>query len=193
MILFFLTMFPISLMPGINMIYALNLGMSHGYARSLPALIAQTIGIALVSLACILGIAGLLITHPSALFVIKVLGGIYILYLGISLFRSNGKFEEKEQKIEKNLFTQGFVISTTNPKAWIFFAAIYPKFIDANQILGYYNFGLIGVMCLSEIIALSVYSLGGTILKNLLKTHLRYLEIFCAILMCVIGILMIFR
>ncbi|MDA3048088.1 LysE family translocator [Campylobacter sp. VBCF_05 NA6] len=193
MILFFLTMFPISLMPGINMIYALNLGMSHGYARSLPALIAQTIGIALVSLACILGIAGLFITHPSALFVIKVLGGIYILYLGISLFRSNGKFEEKEQKIEKNLFAQGFVISTTNPKAWIFFAAIYPKFIDTNQILGYYNFGLIGVMCLSEIIALSVYSLGGTILKNLLKTHLRYLEIFCAILMCVIGILMIFR
>ena len=61
-------MFPISLMPGINMIYALNLGMSHGYAHSLPALIAQTIVIALVSLACILCIAGLLITHPSALF-----------------------------------------------------------------------------------------------------------------------------
>jgi translocator protein, lysE family len=65
-------------MPGINMTYALNLGIARGYLRALPALLAQVLGVAAVALACIFGVAGILLAHPAALGAIKILGGAYI-------------------------------------------------------------------------------------------------------------------
>ena len=98
MLLFFLTIFPISLMPGINMTYALNLGIARGYLRALPALLAQVLGVAAVALACVFGVAGILLAHPAALSAIKILGGAYIFYLGVATFLARGNF--KLQKTE---------------------------------------------------------------------------------------------
>ena len=44
-----------------------------------------------------------------------------------------------------------------------------------------------------EFCSLSVYALGGAILKKFLQTHLRLLEIFTAVIICGIGVLMMFR
>lgn len=117
MLLFFLTIFPISLMPGINMTYALNLGIARGYLRALPALLAQVLGVAAVALACIFGVAGILLAHPAALSAIKILGGAYIFYLGVTTFLARGNFKLQKQKRSENIFFQGLVVAVSNPKA----------------------------------------------------------------------------
>lgn len=180
MLLFFLTIFPISLMPGINMTYALNLGIARGYLRALPALLAQ-----------VLGVAGILLAHPAALSAIKILGGAYIFYLGVATFLARGNFKLQKQKRSENIFLQGLLVAVSNPKAWIFFTALFPPFLDAGNLFGARTFALVATLCASESICLSIYGLGGAVLKNLLKTHLKYLEIFCSVLMCAIGLWMI--
>jgi translocator protein, lysE family len=101
MLLFFFTIFPISLMPGINMTYALNLSISRGYLRALPALLAQVLGVAAVALACIFGVAGILLAHPAALSAIKILGGAYIFYLGVATFLARGNFKLQNRSAAK--------------------------------------------------------------------------------------------
>ncbi len=83
------------------------------------------------------------------------------------------------------------MVAVSNPKAWIFFTALFPPFLDADNLLGARTFALVAILCVSESICLSIYALGGAVLKNLLKTHLKYLEIFCSVLMCAIGLWMI--
>jgi len=193
MLLFFFTIFPISLMPGINMTYALNLGIARGYLRALPALIAQVLGVAAVAIACIFGVAGILLAHPAALSAIKILGGAYIFYLGVATFLARGNFKLQKQKRSENIFLQGLVVAVSNPKAWIFFTALFPPFLDAGNLFGARTFALVAILCASESICLSIYALGGAILKKFLQTHLRLLEIFTAAIICVIGILMMLR
>ena len=101
MLLFFLTIFPISLMPGINMTYALNLGIARGYLKAMPALLAQVLGVTLVALACIFGVAGILLAHPAALSAIKILGGAYIFYLGVATFLARGNLSCKNKSAAK--------------------------------------------------------------------------------------------
>ena len=71
------------------------------------------------------------------------------------------------------------------------FTALFPPFLDADNLFGARTFALVATLCVSESICLSIYALGGAVLKNLLKTHLKYLEIFCSVLMCAIGLWMI--
>ena len=47
-LLFAVTFFPISLMPGINMTYAMSIGMSLGYVRALPMMAGQLTSLAFV-------------------------------------------------------------------------------------------------------------------------------------------------
>ncbi|WP_336613173.1 hypothetical protein [Campylobacter californiensis] len=48
-LLFVVTFFPISFMPGINMTLALSVGMSIGYMRAIPMILGQLVGVVLVS------------------------------------------------------------------------------------------------------------------------------------------------
>lgn len=190
-LLFAATFFPISFMPGINMTLALSIGMSVGYARSLPMILGQLVSVGLVAICCILGIAALASRFEFILYAVKICGGLYVLYLGVMLFFSRGKLSVKSYGgglSKLALFTQGALISVSNPKAWIFFSAILPPFLDKEEPLGAGMFGLVGVLLAIEFTCLSAYSLGGAALKRLLLNHLRALEIFTACLMCSVAV-----
>ncbi|MGJ7516182.1 LysE family translocator [Pseudomonas baetica] len=98
-------------------------------------------GISVHVLYTLLGVGALMHTTPWLLTVAKVIGGVYILYLGISLMRSKPKSviegEEEagvpsgEQTLLK-AFTTGFLTNATNPKATLFFLAIFTTLISAT-------------------------------------------------------------
>ena len=89
-------------------------------------------------------LAGVIVT-PWLLTVAKIIGGAYILYLGVSLLRSRpktvleGEKEEHEPPVEQTLlkaFTTGFLTNATNPKATLFFLAIFTTLISTSTPLG---------------------------------------------------------
>lgn len=190
-LLFAATFFPISFMPGINMTLALSIGVSVGYARALPMIFGQLLSVGIVAVCCVFGAATLMLRYEFLFTIIKICGAIYVIYLGAMLLFSRGKLSVKSYNgdMKKSmLFMQGAIISISNPKAWIFFAAILPPFLDKQDPFGGGTFLIIALLLAIEFICLSAYALGGAALKKLLLNHLRILEIFTAILMCFIGI-----
>ncbi|WP_095167595.1 LysE family translocator [Pseudomonas sp. Irchel 3H3] len=98
-------------------------------------------GISVHVLYTVLGVGALMHTTPWLLTVAKVLGGGYIVYLGVSLLRSKPKstldsepaatIAEAPQSLGK-AFTTGFLTNATNPKATLFFLAIFTTLISAT-------------------------------------------------------------
>ena len=92
------------------------------------------------------------------------------------------------------MFLNGTVVCISNPKAWIFLSALLPTFLDANDPFSLPRILSITVMLVFiEFCSLSLYALGGAILKKFLQTHLRLLEIFTAAIICAISVLMMPR
>lgn len=196
-LLFFITLAPISMMPGINMTYAMSVGMSFGYKHSFLVMAGQLFAIAFVSFSCMLGVGAVLHHFEYAFKVLNIIAGLYMLYLGVMLFF--GKGELSITKVlslpsKKQMFINGLIVSVSNPKAWIFFSALLPTFLDKDDPFSLTRMCVITAsLILIEFLALNIYALGGAMLKKFLQTHLRLLEICTAIIVCTIGVLLLFR
>lgn len=196
-LLFFITLAPISLMPGINMTYAMSVGMSFGYKHSFFVMAGQLLAIAFVSFSCMLGVGAVLHHFEYAFKVLNIIAGFYMLYLGVMLFFGKGELSitnVSNLPSKKQMFINGLIVSVSNPKAWIFFSALLPTFLDKDDPFSLTRMCVITVtLVFIEFLALNIYALGGAMLKKFLQTHLRLLEICTAIIVCTIGVLLLFR
>ena len=196
-LLFFVTIFPISMMPGINMTYAMSVGMSLGYKHSFFVMAGQLLAIAFVSFSCMLGVGAVLHHFEYAFKALNIIAGLYMLYLGVMLFFGKGELSitnVSNLPSKKQMFINGLIVSVSNPKAWIFFSALLPTFLDKDDPFSLARMCVITVtLVFIEFLALNIYALGGAMLKKFLQTHLRLLEICTAIIVCTIGVLLLFR
>ena len=196
-LLFFVTIFPISMMPGINMTYAMSVGMSFGYKHSFFVMAGQLLAIAFVSFSCMLGVGAVLHHFEYAFKALNIIAGLYMLYLGAMLFFGKGELSitnVSNLPSKKQMFINGLIVSVSNPKAWIFFSALLPTFLDKDAPFSLTRMCVITVtLVFIEFLALNIYALGGAMLKKFLQTHLRLLEICTAIIVCTIGVLLLFR
>ena len=169
------TFFFVSITPGMCMTLALSLGLRVGYLRTLWMMLGELIGIGLVSLAAALGVASIIDSDPWLFVMLKYAGGAYLLYLGISMWRSKGSLalsaHNDEQKSGSNvqLMLQGFVTAVANPKGWAFMISLLPPFIDSSQSLATQLASLVAVILIIEFVCMSIYSIGGKSLKHLLS------------------------
>ena len=196
-LLFFVTIFPISMMPGINMTYAMSVGMSLGYKHSFFVMAGQLLAIAFVSFSCMLGVGAVLHHFEYAFKALNIIAGLYMLYLGVMLFYGKGELsitKVSNLPSKKQMFINGFIVSVSNPKAWIFFSALLPTFLDKDDPFSITRMCIITAsLIFVEFLALNIYALGGAMLKKFLQTHLRLLEICTAVIVCAIGVLLLFR
>ena len=196
-LLFFITLAPISMMPGINMTDAMSVGMSFGYKQSFFVMAGQLLAITFVSFSCMLGVGAVLHHFEYAFKVLNIIAGLYMLYLGAMLFFGKGELSitnVSNLPSKKQMFINGLIVSVSNPKAWIFFSALLPTFLDKDDPFSLTRMCVITVtLVFIEFLALNIYALGGAMLKKFLQTHLRLLEICTAIIVCTIGVLLLFR
>ncbi|MBE9863049.1 LysE family translocator [Campylobacter concisus] len=196
-LLFFITLAPISMMPGINMTYAMSVGMSFGYKHSFFVMAGQLLAIAFVSFSCMLGVGAVLHHFDYAFKALNIIAGLYMLYLGVMLFFGKGELSitnVSNLPSKKQMFINGLIVSVSNPKAWIFFSALLPTFLDKDEPFSLTRMCVITAsLIFVEFLALNIYALGGAMLKKFLQTHLRLLEICTAIIVCTIGVLLLFR
>ena len=196
-LLFFITLAPISMMPGINMTYAMSVGMSFGYKHSFFVMAGQLLALAFVSFSCMLGVGAVLHHFEYAFKALNIIAGLYMLYLGVMLFFGKGELsitKVSNLPSKKQMFINGLIVSVSNPKAWIFFSALLPTFLDKDDPFSLTRMCVITVtLVFIEFLALNIYALGGAMLKKFLQMHLRLLEICTAIIVCTIGVLLLFR
>lgn len=124
----------LSLTPGPNSLLALTHGALYGPGRTLATIAGGAVGFIGVVGLSMFGIASLLTLASELLLVMKVLGGIYLIWLGIQVWRSpapgGGVGTISGRAGAWTMARQGLLSAFANPKAMLFFAAFLPQFID---------------------------------------------------------------
>lgn len=127
------------LTPGPTMLMSMTNAISHGASKAMASAsgsISAALGMILLSS---LGLGAVLAASDSAFWILKLLGGSYLIYLGVKTFRnpistfdlpSSGTLAGSSMK---RFYWQGFLVGASNPKALLFFAAFFPQFVDPDR------------------------------------------------------------
>ncbi|ATJ83199.1 LysE family translocator [Halomonas beimenensis] len=186
----------VSLTPGMCMTLAMVLGMTQGVRRTLWMMGGELLGVGLVAVAAGAGVAALMLRQPGLFAAFKWLGGAYLGYLGVMMWRSRGRMaipdalEGPARAGRRELAMQGLVTAVANPKGWAFFMALLPPFLDATRPLAPQLAGLVAVILLIEFASLLGYATGGQTLRHLLgqADKVRLLNRLAGTLMVGVGL-----
>jgi homoserine/homoserine lactone efflux protein len=135
-LLYLITCFGIALVPGPNALLVLTHGALHGSRRTLFTISGGVLGFAVVLALCALGLGALIQASATWFTVLKVVGGLYLIWLGWGLWRSAPVSLEPTGATSFrrwSLFRQGLVSALSNPKALLLFTAFIPPFLDPHR------------------------------------------------------------
>jgi threonine/homoserine/homoserine lactone efflux protein len=129
----------LSLSPGPNGLLALTHGALHGRRKTLYTTAGGAAGFVTVIALSMFGIGALLQASLVWLTVMKWIGGAYLIWLGIQVWRAPPIGVDmpaaSNARSGASLFRQGALSALTNPKGLLFFAAFLPQFIDPARSL----------------------------------------------------------
>ncbi len=103
---------------------------------------------------------------------VKIVGGMYLIYLGVQSWRS-GSFKIKKDISKKGNFAEfvtGYLISMANPKVMVFYIAILPNFINLKNLSLLIASEIIIITFLGLMAGISVINLGASKIKNKLES-----------------------
>lgn len=136
LVAFFLTTAIFAYIPGPAMLYAAAQTMARGRWSGLTAALGIHLGGYVHVLAAATGLSVLFHAVPPLYVAVKLVGALYLIWLGISLFRAkiqgNGTLPVIERKSARRAFFESITVEVLKPKTAIFFMAFLPQFIDAS-------------------------------------------------------------
>lgn len=196
-LIYFLAALGLSLSPGPNGLLALTHGALHGRNRTLYTILGGSVGFVVVIALSMFGIGALLKASVGWLAVLKWIGGAYLVWLGVQVWRAPaigvGLAQSAEPRSGGSLFRQGALSAMTNPKGRLFFAAFLPQFIDPGRSLMLQFFVMAGTFAaiefLTEIVIASLASRISPWLRRVGRTFNRV----CGGLFVTIGAVLPFR
>ena len=188
------TFFFVSITPGMCMTLAMTLGMSIGVRRTMWMMIGELIGVAIVAIAAVLGVASIMLNYPDVFEVLKWLGGAYLAYIGINMWRAKGKMSVGENELSdvsrQSLFSQGLVTAIANPKGWAFMISLLPPFISVERDVAPQLMVLLSVIMVTEFTSMMAYATGGKSLRIFLSSgdNIKWMNRIAGSLMIGVGI-----
>ena len=164
--------------PGPAILLAISNSLTHGFKSVIISSLGNIAGLFILSSAAIFGLGAILKTSTSLFLIIKIIGAAYLIYLGIKQWRSKtdlfaGTSSNKKQRTRKRLFIEGFLIAVTNPKAVLFFTALFPQFINLKSELSSQFFIMTFTFMALSFLALTSYGLLANKAKQWLSTGHR--------------------
>ncbi|TDR20682.1 LysE family translocator [Marinicella litoralis] len=128
----------VALVPGPAVLAVIARTFSSGFSRGLMMIIGITLGDFIFILLALFGLSIISEILGTTFLIIKYASAAYLIWLGISLFKSKSSAEDikvsKESSLLANLIT-GLMINLGNPKAIVFYIGLFPAFIDVNQVV----------------------------------------------------------
>ena len=139
---YFVASWLIALSPGSGAVLSMSHGLNYGVRQTTATILGLQLGLAFIFLVAGAGVGALLVASATAFMVVKVLGALYLVWLGLRQWRApldalseegqpvRGPALSTRQRVMLGLFT-----NATNPKGIVFMAAVLPQFIDPRQAL----------------------------------------------------------
>ena len=155
-LIYLLAVVGLSVTPGPNSLLVLSPGALYGHRRASFTVLGGAVGfVSLIGLS-MLGISALLQTISGALTALKVIGGLYLCWLGFKLWRAPAvdltpvASGSGADAARWTLFRQGLFAAVSNPKVLLFYGAFLPQFIDPSRSLWMQFIWMAGTFALVE-------------------------------------------
>lgn len=116
--------------PDTSQLLIISNSLRHGLRRSLATVAGDLSANALQMTLAAFGLTAVIATSANALLVVKWLGVAYLAWIGLRLMLSRPDATGPAAAQGGKLFRQGFVTSSANPYAVVFFGALFPQFIN---------------------------------------------------------------
>lgn len=127
----------ITAIPGPAVILTIKNSIKYGYKISITNILGNFLAMVILASISAIGLGAIILASQTLFLVMKILGCIYLVYLGIKIWTSPFETKKVDSKIDKkdlfSIFQEGFYIGLSNPKAIAFFTALFPQFIDPNR------------------------------------------------------------
>ncbi|MCY9762343.1 LysE family translocator [Paenibacillus alvei] len=134
---FLLTGILLNLIPGADTMYIVGRSISQGRKAGVYSVFGIINGSLIHTLLVAFGLSIILTKSILVFNIIKMVGVIYLIYLGIKMLldKTNASFSKSESQKEnlRKIYIQGMLTSLTNPKVSLFFIAFLPQFIDTKS------------------------------------------------------------
>ncbi len=129
----------IILAPGPSVLFAIARAIAWGRATAIATVAGNALGMFSLSILIAFGLGPILEESELAFLSVQILGGLYLIYLGIDALR-HSKVHAEDMVNQGDIrpsaiksIKDGFWVGALNPKGLVFFAAILPQFLDKNS------------------------------------------------------------
>lgn len=143
LVLFAAAALSVNFTPGPDMLYVIARSIGQGRLAGIVSALGLTVGYLLYTALAASGLAALLLSSPAAFNVVRLLGAVYLIYLGLRTIRQQPPGTDPEAADMPTgshphqpwpvIFRQGALTSTLNPSIAIFFLAFLPGFVEPER------------------------------------------------------------
>ncbi len=136
---FFAASMAIIIVPGPSVLFTLARGVAWGRGVAVLTVLGNSLGTLVLSAVIAVGLGPLLSRSKVFSVVIQLVGGCYLLWLGYGAFRHRREHaaamtrREGTRPSRVHVVRQGFVVGILNPKSLVFFAAVFPHFVNRSS------------------------------------------------------------
>jgi threonine/homoserine/homoserine lactone efflux protein len=126
----------ILLVPGPGVLYVVARSLSQGRRAGLLSVLGLSVGALVHVMAAVVGLSALLVASATAFDVVRMLGALYLVFLGVRTLRARDAADDAAPptaRSSRRLFGDGVIVSVLNPKIAIFFLAFLPQFADPSR------------------------------------------------------------
>lgn len=128
----------LNISPGPSNLYVMARSIAQGTQGGIVAAAGLAVGSLVHVIATVMGLSALFSHSPTLYMVVKLAGAAYLIYLGISYWKSNTPGESMEvakpkEKPLLSVFKESIIVEVTNPKTALFFIALLPQFVSPES------------------------------------------------------------
>lgn len=122
--------------PGPSLLFTISRALTVGRREAILSVVGNAIGLASQAFLVAVGLGAIVAASSTAYTTVKVVGAIYVLWLGIQAIRHRGDARRAMQSgipVKRgHPIRIGFTVGVTNPKTIVFFVAFLPQFTDPS-------------------------------------------------------------
>lgn len=130
----------VTAIPGPAVVLTIKNSLRYGYKASIANIFGNFTAMILLAALSAFGLGAIILASSTLFATVKIFGCIYLVYLGIKVWRTPHSKEDMQYLVQNNskrkffsVFKEGFAVGIANPKAIAFFTALFPQFIDPTR------------------------------------------------------------
>ncbi len=177
-ITFFIAGCIIAISPGSGAVLSMSHGLSYGVRKTSGTILGLQAGLLLVLAIAGAGVGSLLMASEVAFRIVKTVGALYLIYLGVTQFMAKVEANQDAEILAaqrggpptfRKRFLIGFLTNATNPKGIIFMVAVLPQFITHQAPLLPQLLILGATMCSIDLVVMHSYAFAASSMQRFFR------------------------